>query len=259
MNSISPKRPEINAEDQILDVTIPAAELARLYEERKREAGREAQRARVKRMLNGAVIAGLVTTVGVLGSAVAIMLPLKEIVTVVVYQRDDGTYTNYALWDALPEKVRNDTTVNVVWNYVQQRESWSDANAGHAWTMVSAMSSPNVRESFQTDYGNANPQSPARVYGENTVVDVRFINWAPVCAMGEDYCADAPPAYRIWFDRIEKPKGGDPKPPVRYAATVRILRNVKVPTDRLWQRWTFNAPQIQVIEYPGAQKEGVSK
>lgn len=97
-----------------------------------------------------------------------------------------------------------------------------------------------------------------RTYGEGTV-EVRYVNWAPVCKMGEEACAEAPPAYRIWFDRIETPKSSTPKPPVRYAVTVRIERNVPMPTDRLWQRWTFNAPQIQVIEYPGAQREGVSK
>ena len=32
-----------------------------------------------------------------------------------------------------------------------------------------------------------------------------------------------------------------------------------LPKDRIWQRWTFNAPLIQVVEYPGAQREGVTR
>jgi hypothetical protein len=80
----------------------------------------------------------------------------------------------------------------------------------------------------------------------------------PVCPP-EDGCKGAPPAYRIWFDRVETSPAGTSKPPVRYAVTVRIVRNVPLPKDRLWQRWTFNAPLIQVVEYPGAQREGVTR
>ena len=84
------------------------------------------------------------------------------------------------------------------------------------------------------------------------------INWAPVCPP-EEGCKGASPAYRIWFDRVETAADGKSTPPVRYAATVAIKRNVEIPQDRVWQRWTFNAPQIQVIEYAGAQREGVTR
>jgi hypothetical protein len=258
MNATNPKRPEPHEDDRVTDVTIPADELKRLYEERRREKAREARRAKVKRLLTAGTVAGLLVVCGAEAVAIAVMLPLKEFVPVVTYQRDDGTFTNYAQWEDLPREVREDTTVNVVWNYVQLRESWSEGNASWAWTVVSAMSSPSVRESFQKWYSKDNPDSPVRVYGESTV-DVRYVNWAPVCTLNDDACPKAPPAYRIWFDRVETPRGGQPKPPVRYAVTTRILRNVPIPKDRLWQRWTFNAPQIQVIEYPGAQREGVSR
>lgn len=266
MNAINPKRPEsqeddckqqeLREEDRIGDVFIPADQLERLYEETRREKARLDRRARLKRWMNTGTILGLLGVVGAQAAAIAVMLPLKELVPLVVYQRDDGTFTNYVEWESLPESVREDTTVNVVWNYVQQRESWSEGNAGWAWTVVSAMSSPSVRETFQKWYGQENPESPARVY-RNDTVDVRYVNWSPVCPI--DGCSGPPPAYRILFDRIETPAGGTPKPPVRYAATVRIVRNVPMPKDRIWQRWTFNAPQVQVIEYPGAQREGVSR
>ena len=60
-------------------------------------------------------------------------------------------------------------------------------------------------------------------------------------------------------DRVETLPNGTSKPPVRFAVTVRIVRNVPLPKDRIWQRWTFNAPLIQVVEYPGAQREGVTR
>ena len=165
MNATNPKRPEPHEDDRVTDVTIPADELKRLYEERRREKAREARRAKVKRLLTAGTVAGLLVVCGAEAVAIAVMLPLKEFVPVVTYQRDDGTFTNYAQWEDLPREVREDTTVNVVWNYVQLRESWSEGNARWAWTVVSAMSSPSVRESFQKWYSKDNPDSPARVYG----------------------------------------------------------------------------------------------
>lgn len=84
------------------------------------------------------------------------------------------------------------------------------------------------------------------------------INWAPVCPP-EEGCKGASPAYRIWFDRVETLPSGTSKPPVRYAVTVGIVRNVPLPKDRVWQRWTFNARLIQVVEYPSPQREGVTR
>jgi len=46
---------------------------------------------------------------------------------------------------------------------------------------------------------------------------------------------------------------------VRYAATVKLRRNVPLPNDKQWQRWTENPALIQVTEYPGAVIEGVAK
>lgn len=114
-----------------------------------------------------------------------------------------------------------------------------------------------VREQFQAWFRRENPDSPARIYRNGTTVEARYVNWAAVCP--PEGCDGPPPAYRFWFDRVEAPPGGPAKPPVRYAVTVRILRNVPLPKDRMWQRWTFNAPLIQVVEYPGAQREGVSR
>jgi type IV secretory pathway component VirB8 len=244
--------------DRMAEVVLPAAELQRLYTERRREDTRKARRDRRSRWLSGGTTLALLAVCAAQATAITLMLPLEKPVPIIVYQRADGTVVNTVEWASLPREVQEDTTVNVVWNYVQQRESWSEGNAGWAWTVVSAMSSPPVRDRFQAWYRKENPDSPARTYRDGTTVEARYVNWAPVCPP-EDGCRGAPPAYRFWFDRVETPPGGMPRPPVRYAVTARIARNVPLPKDRIWQRWTFNAPLVQVIEYPGAQREGVTR
>jgi type IV secretory pathway component VirB8 len=257
MNAIS-RRPEPHDDDKVGSVIIPANELARLYEEQKQERARIRRRDRFKWVISGSAFAGIVFIAVAEAAVISYLLPLKEIIPITTHVRDDGTTTTAVKWESLPKPVREDVTVNVVWSYVQQRESWSAGNAGWAWTMVSALSAPRVRESFQNWYRADNPQSPAQIYRDMTV-EANFVRWEPICPIEKACIADGPPAYRVWFDRVETLPDGKRMPPVRYAATVAIKRNVELPQDRIWQRWTFNAPQIQVIEYAGAQREGVSR
>ena len=258
MNDMTPVSLAVtDLEDRVGVVTIPAAELQRIYDDVSRENIRIARRDRRRRLTNGGITITSLAALAALASTVTVMLPLKELVPLPVYQRDDGTYTNYIRWTDLPEQVRNNTAVNAFWGYVQQRESWSEANAAYAWTLVSAMSAPKVRTQFQSWFQRDNPESPARTYKDGTTVEARFVRWENVCP--PEGCPDGQAAYRFWFDRIETAPGALPKKPVRYAVTVRGLLNVPMPADRQWQRWTFNAPQIQVIDYPGAQREGVAQ
>jgi type IV secretory pathway component VirB8 len=193
MNEISRRPATVEEEDMAAEIIIPAAELKRLYQERRAEQAREKRRQRRNHLLSGGTIIVLVLAIGALATAIATMLPLEKLVPIIVYQRGDGTVVNTVEWASLPKDVQEDTTVNVVWNYVQQRESWSEGNAGWAWTVVSAMSAPSVRDAFQVWYRKENPESPARLYKDGTTVDARYVNWAPVCPP-EDGCKGAPPA-----------------------------------------------------------------
>lgn len=256
MNKHSPKRPTPHEDDLITASLISPEERQRIMDDLKQEKRREDRRKRLKQIFSTAVVVGLVTTVAAEATAIIAMLPLQKVIPVIVYQKDDGTVTNYIEWNDLPAQVKNDTTVNVVWQYVQYRESWSKGNAPLAYEVVSAMSSPNVRDEFQGWFNADNQNSPQRLYGDGTV-QARYVNWSPVCP--ETGCSGSPSAYRFWFDRIETKPGSQPGPAVRYAVTVRIVRDVPLPADRAAWRWTFNAPMIQVVEYPGAQREGVAR
>lgn len=238
------------------DIVIPAHELERITSERAAEYARIQRREQWRNTGKNMTILAQWGVIGSLMAFIAIRPPQTDPVPIVVYQREDGTFTNYARWESLPASVQNDTTVNVVINYVMQRESWSEGNADHAWMVVSALSAPGVRDQFQAWYRES-PEGPARTYRDGTTVKTELVNWAQVCP--EAGCSGPPDAYRIWFSRVVTPPRAQPGPPTTYAVTVRIKRNVPIPTDRLWQRWWFNAPQIQVVEYPGPQRDGVTR
>ncbi len=257
IDDIETRAPTIEEEDLASHVIFSKEDLKKAQEERKREYTRIKRRDSVKRWLSAGVIIGLTGTVIAQGFAMVSLFPLKELVPIVVYQRSDGTVQTTIKWEDLPEQVREDTVINVVWNYVQLRESWSEGNSHWTYKVVSAMSSEPVRDTFRKWYDSSNPNSPARMYKDGTTVQAEYVAHQPVCPpLG---CSGSPPAYRIWFDRFETRPGEVPMNPVRYAVTVRIKRNVPLPEDRAWQRWTFNAPLIQVIEYPGAAREGIAQ
>ncbi|MBB5696053.1 VirB8/TrbF family protein [Muricoccus pecuniae] len=239
------------------DIIIPASELSRAIKDRQDDQARR-RRGEWWRQTGKNVTIGLQwAAIFGLGAFIWVRPPQTDPVPVIVYQRPDGTVTNYAQWDALPAQVRRDSTVNVVWTYVQQRESWNDGNAGWAWQVVSALSSPPLRDQFQAWYRRENPESPARRYRDGTTVEAQYVNWGVVCPI--EGCTGDPDTYRIWFKRVETPAGGQPIDRGTYASTVRIRRNVPIPQDRIWQRWTFNAPQIQVVDYAGPQRDGVTQ
>lgn len=252
------KTPQDEEDDLIGMVSMPASELKRLYDERELERKRVKRNGRIKKFLSGSALAGVVGIALLEALALAALMPLKEIQLHVVYQREDGSWVNQAKWEDLPKHVREDTVVNVVWDYVYLRESWSQGNAGYAWKVVSALSSIPVRDQYQKAHDGLNPESPTQVYGD-VQIDVQFAHWEPICPLQKACDNEGPPAYRIWFDRIEVYPDGKKTPPVRYATTVTIKRNEPIPQDRIWQRWTFNAPQIQVIEYSGARRQGITK
>lgn len=241
--------------DDLADILISREELDRITKDRRAEQARIRRR---KMWKNGALISIIgvqsLTTAGLL-AFIWVRPPQTVPEPIWIYQKDDGTVTNYASWNSLPDRVKNDDVVNVVTNYVQLRESWSEGNAGYAWRTISALSSPNVRAQFQQAWSKDNPDSPVRQYKDGTTVEARYVNWMPVCPI--EGCSGAPDAYRIWFDRYETVPGHEPGLPTRYAVTVRIKRNIPLPASRLWERFTFNAPLIQVVDYPTPQKDGI--
>lgn len=165
--------------------------------------------------------------------------------------REDGTPARAYRLEDLPPEAQRDVAVNALWHYVWLRESYSSGMADHAWRVVSAMSDERVRKEYQDRHNPRNPQSPYAVYGKTGVVTVDYDSHDDL-APPEGY-RGPPPGYAFRFWRTEVRDG---VPPVRamWGASVRFRRDVPNIDPR--QRYTFNAPGVQVWEYPGGRPVG---
>lgn len=242
MNAI--QRPATPAElDMAAEVIIPAAELQRVYAERAAERAREERRQRRATLTRNGTIFAQWLVIGGLAVSVASLVPLKRVEPVFVYVRDDGTMINSRAWSDLPSSARDAAILNTLSRYVTLREGYSSGQTKEAWDTVSALSAPAVKKQFQAWYHRDNPTSPQRVHGEKTIVHVA------VTTINKD--PEVPGAYQVYFTRTERVGGADGRT-VPMVARLRI-RDVSNP-DALpwWQRVNFNAPAIQVWEYPGA-------
>lgn len=156
----------------------------------------------------------------------------------------------YRLED-LPPEAQRDVAVNALWNYVWLRESFSSGMADAAWSIVSAMSDERVRKEYQERHNPRNPQSPWAIYGEKGSVKVEYDSHDDL-APPQGY-SGPPPGYAFRFWRTEV---REQMPPVRamWGASMRFRRDVPNIDPR--QRYTFNAPGVQVWEYPGGRPVG---
>lgn len=171
----------------------------------------------------------------------------KEVVYATM--RDDGTITNSVSWDAQPLDVKRDNRLNALWQYVRSRECYSAANASVDWAIVQNMSDARVNREYKDWFRPTNPQSPQVIYGPKGIrIDCEFV--------GLISDENDPDNYKVRFDRTEVGPTGAGKP-VRYVATVRFRTGVYDPDPkRGWvARVTFNAPGVQVWEYPAIRPE----
>lgn len=261
MDTLPPRLPlpaTADEAEQAADIVIPRAVLRHEYGKTMARRGR--QEATRRRWENGktAVIVGQFAVIGCLGLAVAYLADQYRIEVIHTFQRDDGTVTNSASWSSLPDAVKANSAINVLWQYVELWEGYSSANAERAWNIISALSTEQVRKDFQAFAGRDNPRSPRNVYGERDLVDVEFVSLTPVCT--KDPCnAETSDAYQYRFNRRERIAGVWSKPELR-VATLRFRRLTDAARKRLpwWQVATFNNAGVQVWEYPGSKPEGIA-
>ena len=261
MDTLPPRlvRPATPGEiEQAADIIIPKAELDRLYAQATVRRGKQAAKSRRWEIGKTAVIVGQSIVIVALGLGCAALASQYRIEAVYVYQRDDGTVTNSMDWSSLPDSVKANSAINTLWSYVWLREGYSSGTAQHAWNVVSALSSPDVRKEYQSWAGGENPRSPRRLYGERDRVDVEFVSFSPVCTV--DPCNEATTdTHQFRFNRSERVNGVSAKPELWSV----ILRHRRLSDDARkklpwWQVAQFNNPGIVVWEYPGAKPEGVA-
>jgi hypothetical protein len=116
------------------------------------------------------------------------------------------------------------------------------------------MSDARVGREWRDYVSLENKASPQHVYGDRSiVVQCRFVKFATLGEGTND-------RYEFTFDRWEEDSHGK-SDVVRYVAQMRFNLGVysKDPKRGWAEKVTFNAPGIQVVEYPGAKPEGVAR
>jgi type IV secretion system protein VirB8 len=147
-------------------------EYYREVESFQRERARGARRsARLAWSLAGI---SLLTNVA-LGFAVASMLPLERLVPVYLWVRHDGTVDSASEISDLPATQAVAVIRAAVWQYVRDRESYAYADARYRYDVVSLMSAPDVRDTYQRWFLSANPASPQNTIGRRGQIDAAMI------------------------------------------------------------------------------------
>ena len=117
--------------------------------------------------------------VGILSAAIAMLLPLKKAVPLFLVVREDGTVdTGVSLADLGVNQAQKVIRASI-WRYVEERESYSYAEAKHRYDLVSMMSGENVQRDYQ-QWFIKNPDAPQQKLGKKGQVSVQEISISPV-------------------------------------------------------------------------------
>ena len=144
---------------------------------------------------------------------------------------------------------------NALWTYVQARECYSTAGFVRQAYIAQAMSEMRVGSQVHQQFALANPLAPQHLYGEHHLtVQCDLVDPpTPVGSDGDQYLFRfhrAEDDGRMALAEIDAA-------PV-YDVTLRYRTGVYPADDkrRAWlDRVTFNAPGVQVLDYPGARPE----
>ena len=159
--------------------------------------------------------------------------------------------------EVVPAAKKAEDVQNALWTYVRARDCYGSESFLPQAYIAQAMSDERVGRQVRAQFNvAANPLAPQKVYGEKGIaVHCDLVD--PPTPIGE-----AGDQYLFRFRRLEDEGRGATaadllRAPV-YTATVRFRTGIYPnPVDdkrRTWlDRVTFNAPGVQVLDYPGAQ------
>jgi hypothetical protein len=158
--------------------------------------------------------------------------------------------------EVAPPATQAQDVQNALWTYVQSRDCYGSSSPLRQYYIALAMSDAAVGKQIKDQFQLTNPQAPQHVYGEhNITVQCELVD--PPAPIGDL----ANNQYLLRFRRWEQTARSTPDEAAAapfYSVTMRFRTGV-YPTDdpgRAWlDRVAFNAPGVQVIDYPGAKPE----
>ncbi len=176
--------------------------------------------------------------------------------TVYAAVQADGEVISSTHYSELPPAARQEEAVqNALWTYVQARDCYGSSSFIRQAYIAQAMSDERVGRQVRAAFILANPLAPQHVYGEHNIT-VQCEPVDPPTPIGDDGNQ-----YLFRFRRWEddgRTTAAAAASAVVYSVTVRYRTGI-YPTDdkrRAWlDRTTFNAPGVQVLDYPGAKPE----
>jgi len=148
------------------------------------ESFQQAKVRSARRMTTYALVAaGIlgITNIG-LAWAVASMLPLTKLVPVYLLVRKDGTIDSSVSLSTLPPSEDKAVIQAALWQYVRLREGYSYDTAQYGYDVISGMSSPTVRQNYQSWFNYPNPVSPQVTVGKSGNITISPISVAMLSA-----------------------------------------------------------------------------
>ena len=155
---------------------IRAPELDAHYAEIRTFQAERAIRANRRSRLWGTLFAASMTANLALASAVAFLIPNQRLVPMPLILQSDGTWDTAASISSLPATQENAVIRAAVWRYVWARESYSWPMAGYFYDLVSLMSAPAARDTYQAWFLPRDKGSPQLMVGKKGQIDVAKIS-----------------------------------------------------------------------------------
>lgn len=168
----------------------------------------------------------------------------------------DGEVVSSTHYSELPPAAKQEEAIqNALWTYVQARDCYGSSSFTRQAYVAQAMSEERVGRQVRAQLILANPLAPQHVYGEKGItVQCELVDPpTPVGDDGNQYLF----RFRRWEDDGRTTSAAMATAPV-YSVTVRYRAGIYPADDkrRAWlDRTTFNAPGVQVLDYPGAKPE----
>lgn len=148
------------------------------------ESFQQARARMAKRTRLAAIVVAAILGVANLALAwtVASMLPLTKLVPVYLLIRSDGTIDSSVALSSLPATANKAVIRAALWQYVRLREGYAFDSARYGYDVVSGMSSPAVRERYQSWFNYPNAASPQVTVGRHGNITVAPISVAMLSA-----------------------------------------------------------------------------
>lgn len=224
---------------------VPAADLkehyARIVADHEASAKRARREERGRWWFTG-LLGGCVAA---LGAALAVALPLKQLLPVFVHQHADGSWTTSIAQSDTPAPLRQNVVKATLWLYVTSAERYNTATHWQDQQLVYTLSDGPTGDAHQARVDYKSKNSPWKQYGTRGTVRVERVSESLGC--GTEACAPGqdPNSYAVRFRRIEK-REGQRETCVQRQATLRFRQPEKVPQSQLV---TSNPMGLQVVEY----------